>query len=191
MPGIALRQIEFVRKKAMDELELYVPKLDDLWFRRKMMSDPETMSYNANWDMEWDGYHKDTGCIDFPESEWATWYEHWISNEQECFYAYIRRCVDGAWIGEVNFHYTPEKRWWDMGIVICSQYRRKGYSVPALRLMLDHAFCKCGISILHNDFEVTRPAALRTHLSAGFKKMGVENELQHVMLTKEEYLCNK
>ena len=95
----------------MDELELYVPKLDDLWFRQKMMSDPVTMSYNANWNVEWDGYHKDTGCIDFPESEWVEWYEYWIGNEPECFYAYIKRRIDGAWIGEVNFHYTPEKNW--------------------------------------------------------------------------------
>lgn len=172
----------------MDELELYVPKLDDLWFRQKMMSDSVTMSYNANWNVEWDGYHKDTGCIDFPESEWVEWYEYWIGNKPECFYTYIKRRIDGAWIGEVNFHYSPEKNWWDMGIVIGAPYRGKGYSVPALRLMLNYAFCNCGISILHNGFEVTRPAALRTHLSAGFEEMGIENGLQQVMLTKENYL---
>ena len=45
----------------MEQLELYVPKLEDLWFYQKMMSDPETMSYNANWDVNYDGYHRDTG----------------------------------------------------------------------------------------------------------------------------------
>ena len=49
----------------MEQLELYIPKLEDLWFYQKMMSDPETMSYNANWDVDYDGYHKDTGCIDY------------------------------------------------------------------------------------------------------------------------------
>ena len=29
----------------MEKLELYIPKLEDLWFYQKMMSDPETMSY--------------------------------------------------------------------------------------------------------------------------------------------------
>lgn len=168
----------------MDELELYVPKLEDLWFRQKMMSDPETMSYNANWDVEGEGYHKDTGCIDFPPSKWAEWYKCWIGNEPNRFYAYIRRCADSTWIGEVCFHYTQEKNWWDMGIVIDAPYRGKGYSVPALCLMMNHAFCDCGISVLHNDFEVTRPAALKMHLSAGFRKMSVENGLQHVILTK-------
>ena len=39
----------------MEQLELYVPKLEDLWFYQQMMSDPETMSYNANWNVEYDG----------------------------------------------------------------------------------------------------------------------------------------
>ena len=51
--------------------ELSIPKLEELWFRRKMMTDPTTMSYNVNWDVSYDGYHKDTGCIDFPQSQWA------------------------------------------------------------------------------------------------------------------------
>lgn len=174
--------------KVMDEMELYVPKLEDLWFRQKLMSDAETMSYNANWDVKWDGYHKDTGCIDFPESEWAKWHEYWTGKEPERFYAYIKRCFDGTWVGEVNFHYTPEKDWWDMGIVICARYRGMGYSVPALRLMLNHAFFDCGIGRLHNDFEVERPFGLRCHLAAGFRATGVEDGFQHVMITKEEYL---
>lgn len=49
----------------MEKLELYIPKLEDLWFYQKMMSDPETMSYNAGWDVDYDGYHRDTGCIDY------------------------------------------------------------------------------------------------------------------------------
>ena len=47
----------------MEKLELYIPKLEDLWFYQQMTSDPETMSYNANWDVDYDGYHRDTGCI--------------------------------------------------------------------------------------------------------------------------------
>ena len=30
--------------KYMEELELYIPKPEDLWFYQQMMSDPETMS---------------------------------------------------------------------------------------------------------------------------------------------------
>ena len=174
----------------MEKLELFIPKLDELWFRQKMLSDPETMSYNANWDVDWDGYHRDTGCIDFPETAWAAWYEYWIGHEPERFYAYIKRSSDGAWLGDINFHHTPERDWWDMGIVIYAPYRGQGYAVPALRLMIGHAFRDCGVTRLHNDFELTRPAGLKTHLAAGFRDAGIENAFQHVMLTREEYLAN-
>ena len=175
----------------MEKLELYIPKLDELWFYQKMLSDPETMSYNANWDVDYAGYHKDTGCIDFPESEWAEWYEHWINSEPEQFFAYIKRS-DGTWIGNINFHYTPERDWWDMGIVIYAPYRGKGYAVPALRLMLEHAFQDCGVTRLHNDFEVERReyAALKSHFAVGFCDAGLEDGMRHLLLTRDEYFLN-
>lgn len=173
-----------------DQLELYIPKLEDLWFRQKMLSDPETMSYNANWDVNYTGYHRDTGCIDFPESEWAECYAYLTGNEPKQFYAYIKRSSDGVWIGDVNFHYTPEQDWWDMGIVIYAPFRGKGYAAPALRLMLKHAFCDCGVTRIHNDFEVARKevSAWKAHLAAGFRDLGIENGFRTMMITKEEYL---
>ena len=172
------------------ELELYIPKLEDLWFYQQMTSDPETMSYNANWDVAYDGYHRDTGCIDHPDETLTDWYDSWVGHEPERFYAYIKRRSDGAWIGDVNFHYTPEKDWWDMGIVMYAPYRGKGYAVPALKLMLDHAFRDCGISRIHNDFEVARNeiAAWETHRKAGFQELGVKDGFLHMMITKEAYL---
>lgn len=174
----------------MEKIELYVPKLEDLWFYQKMIADPETMSYNANWDVDYGGYHRDTGCIDFPREEWADWYAQVVGREPEQFYAYIRRGSDGAWIGDISFHYTPEKDWWDMGIVIYAPYRGKGYAVPALRLMLDHAFRSCGVTRLHNDFEVARHevCAWETHRKAGFKELGVKDGFLQMMITREEYL---
>ena len=173
----------------MEGLELYVPVLNELWFYQKMMSDSDTMSYNANWDVDYKGYHKDTGCIDFPESEWEEWYKYWIGNEPERFFAYIKHS-DGTWIGNVNFHYTPKQDWWDMGIVIYAPYRGKGYAVPALRLMLDHAFRDCGVTRLHNDFEIQRKAALKSHLAVGFRDAGVDGGIQQLILTRDEYLTN-
>lgn len=75
-----------------------------------------------------------------------------------------------------------------MGIVIYALYRGKGYAVPALRLLLDQAFRVCGISRLHNDFETTRDAAWTIHRKVGFKKMGVEDGILQLILTKEDYL---
>ena len=77
-----------------------------------------------------------------------------------------------------------------MGIVIYAPFRGKGYAVPALRLMLDHAFRICGFSRIHNDFEVARNevVAWETHRKAGFKELGVEGGFLQLMITKEEYL---
>lgn len=171
----------------MEQLELYIPKPEDLWFYQKMMSDPETMSYNAGWDVDYDGYHRDTGCIDYPDEVLADWYKDWVGKEPDRFYAYIKRRSDGAWIGDVNFPYTPEKDWHDMGIVIYAPYRGKGYAVPALKLMLDHAFRECGIARIHNDFEITRSVALRIHKKAGFREIGVENGIVQLLITREDY----
>ena len=170
------------------ELKLYIPKLEDLWFYQKMMADPETMSYNAGYDLDFDGYHKDTGCIYYPDEVLSEWHKRWVGNEPERFYAYIQRSCDGAWIGDVNFHYNAEKDWHDMGIVIYAPYRGKGYALPALKLLLDQAFRAYGISRLHNNFERTRSAALRIHRKVGFKELGTEDGTLQLMLNKEDYL---
>lgn len=172
-------------------VEFYFPKLEELWFNQKMLSDPDTMFYNKDWDVDYDGYHRDTGCIDFPEEEWADWYAAWKDREPECFYSYIKRTCDGAWIGDINFHYTPDRDWWDMGIVIFAPYRGKGYAVPALKLMLDYAFRNCGVTRIHNDFEVARNevAAWKTHLAAGFRDLGIVDGFRQMMITREEYLA--
>ena len=171
-------------------IDLYIPKREDLWFYQKMMSDPETMSYNAGWDVDFDGYHRDTGCIDYPDEVLDDWYAQWVGMEPDRFYAYIRRTSDGMWIGDVNFHHSPEKDWWDMGIVIYAPYRGKGYAAPALKLLLDRAFRVCGISRLHNDFETTRDAAWAIHRKVGFREAGVEDGLLQLILTREEYFTD-
>ena len=175
----------------MEKLELYIPKPEDLWFYQKMMSDPATMAYNAGWDVVFDGYHQDTGCIDYSDEDLAEWYPEWVGKEPDRFYAYIKRSTDGAWIGDVSFHYVPEDDWWDMGIVLYAPYRGKGYAVPALKLMLEHAFCVCGISRLHNYFEATRDAARAVHRKAGFREMKADDGLIHLIITKEEFLAAK
>ena len=47
----------------MSTLYLHVPKLDELWYRKKLLEDPKTMSYNRGYELDFDGYDKETGCI--------------------------------------------------------------------------------------------------------------------------------
>ena len=36
----------------MKNIKLYIPKIEDYWYEKKLQSDPETMSYNSGYDVE-------------------------------------------------------------------------------------------------------------------------------------------
>lgn len=46
-------------------IELVVPKLEEYYYEQKLEEDPNTMSYNNGYNVSYEGYHYDTGCIDF------------------------------------------------------------------------------------------------------------------------------
>lgn len=164
----------------MDELQLYVPRLDELWFYQKMLSDPETMSYNAPW-------FPPDGCIPFPASDWAEWHGRWVGQTPTRFFAYLRRESDGAFVGDVHDYYNAAHGWWDMGILIHAPERGKGYGNQGLSLLVDHAFRVDEIPCLHNCFEPTRAAAARMHRAAGFRITGEEDGILQFLLKKEDY----
>ena len=164
-----------------DDLQIYIPCTEDGWFYVKMMSDPATMSYNAPWFPPY-------GCIPEPESEWLNLQEFWIGKEPERFYAFLQRRYDGAFVGDINYHYSPDRDWYDMGIVIYAPERGKGYGKQGLHLLLDKAFRIDGIAKLHNEFETTRDAEYAIHISAGFHETGMEDGCIQLEMTREEYL---
>ena len=164
----------------MNDLQLYIPKPEDGWFYVKMMSDPATMAYNAPW-------FPPDGCIPNPEAEWIDLQANWIGQEPKRFYAYLQRSSDGAFVGDVNYHYNPERDWWDMGVLIYAPERGKGYGRQGLRLLIDRAFSD-GVKRLHNDFETERDAAYHIHKSVGFREVGRENGIVQLELTREEIM---
>ena len=174
-----------------ESLSLHVPTYKELGYRQKIMQDPDTMSYNKGYDLNFDGYDKSTGCISFPKHEWADWYTYFIGQEPRRFYAYIVRESDGKFIGEVNVHMNADAGWYEMGIVLEAKYRSKGYAVAALRLLLQHAFEKMGAEAVHNEFEEERSAAVQTHLSAGFTRHRKENGILELLITREQYFRQK
>ena len=165
----------------MDDLELYIPKLEELWFYQKMNADPETMSYNAPW-------FPPDGCVPFPRDAWEEWYARMIGQEPKRFYAYLRRRADGAFVGSVNYRYTPEEDWWDMGILIYAPERGRGYGAQGLRLLLDRAFRVDGVRRMHNCFEATRTAAYHIHKAAGFRETGIVDGILQLELSRETYM---
>ncbi len=145
------------------------------------------MRYNRGYDLGFPGYHSETGCIDFPESDWEAWFNWFCQSEPQRYYAYIVRCSDGVFLGEVNLHQNASGGWYDMGIVLEAAYRGKGYSTEALRLLLHEAFDRLGAIEVRNDFERDRSAALKTHLAAGFTVIGEENGIVRVGVTNEVF----
>lgn len=178
-------------------LELHIPTVEDMWFTQVLQEDSETMAYNAGWNVEFDGYHSDTGCIDFPRENWESKQKWWVGHEPERFYAYVKERISGRFVCEVCYHYTPDDNWWDMGVLVYAPYRGQGYGLRALELLLHRAFVVDQVSRLHNNFEETRSAALSIHQKAGFHEVGESSMMRFdertrivdLMLTREEYLA--
>lgn len=127
---------------------LYKPDLEDLWFRQKMLADPQTMSYNHAWG----------GTIEFPEKEWSDWYDHWIVNcGRQRFYRYLMDEA-GAFIGETACHYDEERAIYLADVIVYATFRGRGYGGKALELLCDAAK-KGGVDVLYDDIAIDNPAA--------------------------------
>ena len=148
----------------MKNIELYVPKLEDYWYEAKVESDPESMSYNAGYDVSYYGYHYDTGCIDFPESRWEEVYNKRIRENR--YFAYIKDIDINEYVGYVNYQLVDEK--WECGIVIEAKFRGKGYAKAALKLLCEEAKNN-DITELYDNFEIDRDNTLDLFKSVGFE----------------------
>ena len=158
------------------KISLYVPNVEDLWFRKECMEDPKTMSYNAGYDVSYSGYHYDSGCIDFPKDKWQNWYNEKINNNN-LFYAYILDEEKNNYVGYLNFNLNTQNGRSSMGIVIKDNFRGKGYMKPAMLLLIEEARRR-NIKYLINTVPENREVALKSFYSLGFKKV-------------DEYVSNK
>lgn len=147
-------------------IKLVKPKVQDLWFRELCMSDEDTMSYNAGFDVHYKGYHFDTGCIDFPKEEWAEWHTNTFSDRKR-FYAFILDGNTGEFVGHVNFHKGSDNKY-SMGIVILAKFRGRGYMRPALKLLLEKAKSR-RIKKIYDTLPASREKALGVFLDMGFE----------------------
>lgn len=139
-------------------LELYKPYVSDLWFRKNMLSDEQTMSYN----------HACGGTISFSEDRWMDWYGKWIENHNsKHFYRYIRE--DNVYIGEAAYYFDVERKIYVANIVICATYRGKGYGRKGL-LLLCEAAKKNGVKELYDDIAIDN-SSIKLFLKCGFREV--------------------
>lgn len=150
------------------KVNLQVPALEDLWFRRELLNDERTMEYNAGYKLDVLGYDYNTGCIDFPRENWENWFNNKVKNNN-FFYAYIVDIETNAYIGETNFSINSNGTA-SMGIVIKAEYRNQGYMQPALAELIKEAKRR-GVD-LTNDVPKSRESALKGFKKAGFICVG-------------------
>lgn len=168
-------------------LYLHTPSVEELCYRQKWMADPATMLYNRGYDLAFDGYNRETGCIDFPQAKWQKWYDGWIGQEPKRFYAYLVRRQDNVFLGEIDLHQSAKGNWYEMGVVIEAKYRGLGYAGEALVLLLHEAFVHNHAQAVHNSFKPERRAALIIHLKAGFRITAFRDGILSLELTREDY----
>ena len=155
----------------MKNISLYIPEVKDYEYEQKINSDPQSMSYNAGYEVSYDGYHYDTGCIDFPKEKWEGKYQQ--RKKENKYFAYIKDEDLNAYVGYVNYQYNSNAERYECGILIEAKYRKMGYAKKALNLLCQVAK-ENGVKELYDSFEIERDHTLDLFQSVGFKI--VENQ---------------
>ena len=151
-------------------IELVIPKLEDLWFREKLLADEETMSYNHAWG----------GTISFPEEKWQNWYDRWIINhENKRYYRYLKD--DKGFVGEIACHYDSEYDGYVADVIIFSQFRGRGYGAQGLELLC-RAAKENGIQVLYDDIAIDN-TAIHLFIQKGFYE--VSRTAERIILKKD------
>lgn len=149
-----------------NKIELVVPTQKDLWFKKEIKEDPNTMDYNAGYELSFNGYNRQDGTIatDIKELE-EVWAKRWINNEPTNFYYYIKH--NNCFVGEVYAKYDQEKNSHEIGIVIKGEHRGKGFATLAINLL-----CKklkeYGVKNLYHELPMSRKGAIKADLNNGF-----------------------
>lgn len=152
-------------------LTLVTPDLDDLWFREKLMSDEETMSYNAKWG----------GTITFPKETWEVWYDTWVRNAGcNRYYRYLMN-QENEYVGEIAYHYDISRNIYICDVIILAQYRNRGYGTEGIQQLCIEAK-KNGVSALYDDIAAENPS-YKLFLKNGFE---IEYKNKDVVMVKRK-----
>lgn len=152
-------------------LQLIKPNFEDLSFRKELLADEATMSYNANWG----------GTIDFSFDQWKSWYEYWIEQPEKRYYRYLYSETERTFIGEVAYYFHHELNEYICDIIIKDHFRGRGFGRQGLLLLLQE-IKKQGITRICDNIGLDNPAI---HL---FKQVGFVEKYtteEFIMLEKQ------
>lgn len=175
---------------------LHVPEISEIDYYEKLLKDPASMSYNAGYNLNIEGYDKTTGCINTFDKE--RWYLK-QKNDKNRYFAYIISKENNIPVGYLSFHFDNEYLTHCCGIVIESKYRKKGYATDALKQMLNIAFNEYKVNSLIDNIPYHRTDSLKLFTKLGFKDIKKDyymkkfdsNERVIILeLTKDDYNKN-
>ena len=154
-------------------LELYKPRMEDLWFREQLLSDEAAMVWNRPWG----------GTIPFPAGEWQEWYETWVLCEDGTrFYRYLREPDSGEFVGELLYQFIDDSLLWLAGIIIASAFHGRGYGRQGLELLGGLASAR-GIELRRDEQTLADPS-LPLLTGNGFKE---EYRTEDIILLKQDF----
>lgn len=175
-------------------INLIVPTVANLYYRKNWLMDKDTMNYNAGLDLDIKGYNREDGTITMSDDDMLVWYNKWINKEPDRYYGYVYCTGIDEPIGEV--YYYPVDDTYNVGILIQAKYREKGYAHEALLELLKIAFDKNKIPELVDMIPLDRIEAIKLFKKTGFiitnniykeKVFDIETLVGELLLTKDRY----
>ncbi|WP_195217705.1 GNAT family N-acetyltransferase [Anaerococcus vaginalis] len=152
-------------------IKIYIPKYKDLWFRERLLSDSDTMSYNNAWG----------GTIDFSESKWQRWYNCWIEKpDGKRFYRYLVN-ENNEFVGEIAYHLDDVENKYLASVIIYSKYRGIGYGREGLKLLCSSAKNN-GLRSLYDNIAL-ESSAINLFLECGFTE---EYRTKDIVMLKKD-----
>lgn len=140
-------------------LELYIPKLEELWFRERMLGDAQTMEYN----------HAYGGTILFPRERWEEWYCRWVApGDGKRFYRYLKN--ETGFVGEASYHFDEARGVYLTDVLVDARFRHRGFGKEGLRLLCGAARAN-GVQALYDNIAIDN-GAVKLFLSCGFTEIG-------------------
>lgn len=150
---------------SISALQLVTPSLSDMPFRKELLADEATMSYN----------HAYGGTIDFSEDRWNNWHQKWVSSQNpHYFYRYLYSPALDYFVGEAAYHHEAETDRYLCDVIIHAKFRGKGFGRLALNLLCQAAK-ENGVPALYDDILLDNPS-VHLFLKNGFREVGRTSE---------------
>jgi RimJ/RimL family protein N-acetyltransferase len=125
------------------------------------------MSYNAGWPISHPGYDPTTGCIDWPEQDWPAFERRLAMPASEQGYFYVQDDQTGEFLGHIHYQVDPDGTA-HIGLNVIPSQRGNGLGTRFMDLLLERVWRDTRATVVVNDFEDDRPAAVHLHQRHGF-----------------------